>query len=54
MIINIHIWQSFKTSLPVDGGVSLLVTAGVAYGVKKAYDKEKLFSKKNTQPIYFP
>ncbi len=27
--------------VPIDGGVSLLVAAGVAYGVKRAYDKRK-------------
>jgi hypothetical protein len=27
--------------VPLDGGVSLLVAAGVAYGVKRAYDKRK-------------
>ena len=27
--------------VPIDGGVSLLVAAGVAYGAKKAYDKRK-------------
>lgn len=27
--------------VPLDGGVSLLVAAGVAYGAKKAYDKRK-------------
>lgn len=27
--------------LPFDGGVSLLVAAGVAYGLKKANDKRK-------------
>lgn len=29
------------TDVPIDGGVSLLVAAGVAYGAKKAYDKRK-------------
>ena len=29
------------TEVPIDGGVSLLVAAGVAYGAKKAYDKRK-------------
>ncbi|MFT3946001.1 MAG: hypothetical protein QM763_10065 [Agriterribacter sp.] len=28
-------------AVPIDGGVSLLVAAGVAYGAKKAYDKRK-------------
>ena len=27
--------------VPIDGGVSLLVAAGVAYGAKKAYDKRQ-------------
>lgn len=29
------------TDAPFDGGVSLLVAAGVAYGLKKVYDKKK-------------
>ena len=28
-------------AVPIDGGVSLLVAAGVGYAVKKAYDKRK-------------
>lgn len=27
--------------IPLDGGLSLLIAAGVAYGAKKAYDKRK-------------
>jgi hypothetical protein len=27
--------------LPIDGGVSLLVAAGVGYGVKKLYNRKK-------------
>ncbi|MCO5238258.1 MAG: hypothetical protein M9933_18535 [Chitinophagaceae bacterium] len=27
--------------IPLDGGLSLLVAAGIAYGAKKAYDKRK-------------
>lgn len=27
--------------VPIDGGASLLVAAGVAYGLKKVYDKRK-------------
>ncbi|WAC42309.1 PID-CTERM protein-sorting domain-containing protein [Pedobacter sp. SL55] len=27
--------------VPVDGGASVLIAAGVAYGLKKAYDKRK-------------
>ncbi len=27
--------------VPLDGGVSILVAAGIAYGAKKAYDKRK-------------
>lgn len=34
--------------VPIDGGVSLLIAAGVAYGAKKAYDKGKMTRKKNT------
>jgi hypothetical protein len=26
------------TSVPLDGGISLLVAAGIAYGLKKRYD----------------
>lgn len=28
-------------NVPIDGGASLLVAAGVAYGLKKVYDKRK-------------
>ena len=27
--------------IPIDGGISALVAAGVAYGAKKLYDKKK-------------
>ncbi|MEJ7682926.1 MAG: hypothetical protein WKG06_34730 [Segetibacter sp.] len=27
--------------VPFDGGVSLLVAAGIGYGLKKAYDRKK-------------
>lgn len=27
--------------IPIDGGLSILIAAGVAYGAKKAYDKRK-------------
>lgn len=27
--------------IPIDGGLSMLVAAGIAYGAKKAYDKRK-------------
>lgn len=27
--------------LPIDGGASILIAAGVAYGIKKVYDKRK-------------
>jgi len=27
--------------VPIDGGASILVAAGVAYGLKKVYDKRK-------------
>ena len=29
------------TPVPVDGGISLLVAAGIGYGAKKIYDKRK-------------
>lgn len=29
------------TAAPVDGGVSLLAAAGIAYGAKKLWDKRK-------------
>ena len=29
------------TEVPIDGGASILIAAGVAYGVKKIYDKRK-------------
>ena len=29
------------TDVPLDGGVSILVAAGIAYGAKKAHDKRK-------------
>lgn len=29
------------TEVPFDGGLSLLIGAGIAYGAKKAYDKRK-------------
>jgi hypothetical protein len=30
-----------ETTTPFDGGVSLLVAAGIGYGVKKAYDAKR-------------
>jgi len=27
--------------IPIDGGLSLLIAAGIGYGAKKAYDKRK-------------
>lgn len=32
--------------VPFDGGVSLLVAAGIGYGLKKAHDKKKAEKKK--------
>lgn len=29
------------SEIPIDGGLGLLVAAGIAYGAKKAYDKRK-------------
>lgn len=34
-------------SVPIDGGASILVAAGVAYGLKKIYDKRKEKSAEN-------
>ncbi len=31
--------------VPIDGGASILIAAGVAYGLKKAYDKRNNSSK---------
>ena len=33
--------------VPLDGGLTMLIGAGIAYGAKKAYDKRK----KDKQPI---
>jgi hypothetical protein len=30
-----------QQNVPFDGGASLLIAAGVAYGLKKAYDRRK-------------
>ncbi len=30
-----------NTALPIDGGISLLIAAGVGYGAKKIYDHNK-------------
>jgi hypothetical protein len=30
-----------ENDLPIDGGVSLLLVAGIGYGAKKLYDKRK-------------
>jgi len=35
--------------VPFDGGVSLLVAAGIAYGARKAYDKRK--KKKDAESV---
>lgn len=29
------------SNIPIDGGISLLIAAGAAYGAKKVYDKRK-------------
>lgn len=34
--------------VPFDGGLSLLLAAGVSYGLKKAYDKRKQQQEENT------
>ena len=31
----------FMNEVPIDGGASVLIAAGVAYGLKKVYDKRK-------------
>lgn len=33
--------QPGHTNAPFDGGASLLIAAGIAYGVKKAYNSRK-------------
>ena len=33
--------QDPDIKIPFDGGLSLLIAAGVGYGMKKAYDKRK-------------
>ncbi|MBN8787665.1 MAG: hypothetical protein J0I84_11300 [Terrimonas sp.] len=35
------------TEVPIDGGVGLLVAAGIAYGAKKAHDKRKISREKH-------
>ena len=36
-----HAGAGPPVGIPIDGGLSLLVAAGIGYGVKKAYDKRK-------------
>lgn len=36
-------------AVPIDGGISLLIAAGVAYGVKKVRDQRKGHNKNNDQ-----
>jgi len=33
-------WDA-DNAVPIDGGASILIAAGVAYGLKRAYDKRK-------------
>ena len=33
--------QKSDPNVPIDGGLSVLLAAGAAYGAKKAYDKRK-------------
>jgi len=35
--------------LPIDGGASILIAAGVAYGLKKVHDKRKQSRKEELQ-----
>ena len=37
--------NSSETPIPVDGGISLLLAAGAAYGIKKFRDRRKASSK---------
>jgi hypothetical protein len=37
--------------IPFDGGLSMLIAAGVAYGAKKAYDKRKKDKAANEEKI---
>ena len=40
------------TDVPFDGGVSLLVAAGIGYGLKKAHDKKKAEKKEILQVLF--
>lgn len=35
-------------AIPIDGGISLVIAAGVAYAAKKGYDKRKKMNKEET------
>ena len=39
--------QDKDEAVPIDGGLSLLIAAGVAHSAKKAYSHKKLENKKN-------
>ena len=43
--------QDPDTSVPFDGGVSMLVAAGVAYGIKKKYDHNKKATNEENKSI---
>ena len=38
------------TNVPIDGGLSLLIAAGVGYAAKKRYDKRKKDNEKESTP----
>ncbi len=40
-VINAQPGSGDDPDVPIDGGVSLLVAAGVGYGIKKLYNKKK-------------
>lgn len=35
-------------AIPIDGGISLVIAAGVAYAAKKGYDKRKKMNEEQT------
>ena len=41
LIPSALIAQPYMPATPVDGGLSILLGAGVAYGAKKVFDKQK-------------
>ena len=42
MLIDISLFaQNCNPNIPIDGGISALLVAGVSYGAKKLYDSRK-------------